>query len=95
MRRAQVHSNANPVALAAELRPLLARNAGQAERDRRLPQENIDALEAANLFKLMTPRRQLGAIFGAKPYEQAATFDRACTRESWHRHSHRLLAHRP
>ena len=43
MGRARVHSNADPVALAAELRPLLARNAGQAERDRRLPQENIDA----------------------------------------------------
>jgi alkylation response protein AidB-like acyl-CoA dehydrogenase len=47
----------DPVALAAELRPLLARNAAQTEHDRRLPQENIDALEAANLFKLMTPRR--------------------------------------
>jgi 3-hydroxy-9,10-secoandrosta-1,3,5(10)-triene-9,17-dione monooxygenase len=57
---AQVHDNADPVALATELRPLLARNAAQAERDRRLPQENIDALEAANLFKLMTPRRWNG-----------------------------------
>src|SRR5258708_39978505 len=60
MGRAQIHDNADPVALAAELRPLLARNAGQAERARRLPQENIDALEAANLFKLMTPRRWNG-----------------------------------
>jgi 3-hydroxy-9,10-secoandrosta-1,3,5(10)-triene-9,17-dione monooxygenase len=60
MRRAQVHDNADPVVLAAELRPLLARNAAQAEQDRRLPQENIDALEAANLFKLMTPCRWNG-----------------------------------
>jgi hypothetical protein len=51
MARAQVHDNADPVALAAELRPLLGRNAGQAESDRRLPQENIEALEAANLFR--------------------------------------------
>src|SRR5262249_7875987 len=60
MARAQVLDNADPVALAAELRPLLARNAAQAERDRRLPLENIDALEAGNLFKLMTPRRRGG-----------------------------------
>jgi alkylation response protein AidB-like acyl-CoA dehydrogenase len=49
-----------PVALAGEFRPFLARNAAQAERERRLPEENIEALEAANLFKLMTPQR-LGA----------------------------------
>jgi 3-hydroxy-9,10-secoandrosta-1,3,5(10)-triene-9,17-dione monooxygenase len=50
-------TSADPVALAAELRPLLARNAAQAESDRRLPAENIQALEDANLFKLMVPRR--------------------------------------
>jgi len=27
------------------------------ERDRRLPIENVEALRAANLFKVMTPRR--------------------------------------
>ncbi len=47
----------DPVAIAAELRPLLARNAAQAERDRRLPTENIEALQTANLFKVITPRR--------------------------------------
>ena len=60
MARSQALDNADPVALAAAMRPLLARNAAQAERDRRLPQENIDALQAANLFKLMTPRRWNG-----------------------------------
>ena len=60
MARTQVLDDADPIALATELRPLLARNAPQAERDRRLPPENIDALEAANLFKLMTPRRRGG-----------------------------------
>jgi alkylation response protein AidB-like acyl-CoA dehydrogenase len=49
--------SADLVALAAELRPLLARNAAQAESDRRLPAENIQVLEDANLFKLMVPRR--------------------------------------
>ena len=48
---------ADPVELAAELRSLLARNAAQAESDRRLPAENVEALEGANLFKLMVPRR--------------------------------------
>ena len=48
---------ADPAALAAELLPLLERNAAQTERDRRLPEENIEALEAANLFGIMTPKR--------------------------------------
>ena len=43
---------ADLVALAGELRPLLAKNAEQAERDRRLPNENVRALEARNLFKV-------------------------------------------
>jgi len=47
----------DPAALAAELRALLARNAAQTERARRLPEENIGALEAANLFGMMTPKR--------------------------------------
>jgi alkylation response protein AidB-like acyl-CoA dehydrogenase len=50
-------ADADPAALAAELRPLLARNAAQTEHDRRLPEENIGALEAANLFRVMTPKR--------------------------------------
>jgi 3-hydroxy-9,10-secoandrosta-1,3,5(10)-triene-9,17-dione monooxygenase len=57
MGQTQTDRKADPVALAAELRPLLARHAIQAENDRRLPTENIAALEAANLFKVMTPRR--------------------------------------
>jgi 3-hydroxy-9,10-secoandrosta-1,3,5(10)-triene-9,17-dione monooxygenase len=56
-------TNPDPVALAAELRPLLARNAAQAEHDRRLPAENVEAIDAANLFKVMTPKRWGG--FGA------------------------------
>jgi alkylation response protein AidB-like acyl-CoA dehydrogenase len=47
----------DPLVLAAELQPLLTSNAAQAERDRRLPADNIRALEEANLFKVMTPRR--------------------------------------
>ena len=48
---------ADLVALAGELRPLFAGNAEQAERDRRLPDENVRAPAARNLFKVMVPRR--------------------------------------
>ena len=42
---------------ATELQPLLARNAAQAEADRRIPEENIEAIRDAGLFKLMIPKR--------------------------------------
>jgi 3-hydroxy-9,10-secoandrosta-1,3,5(10)-triene-9,17-dione monooxygenase len=74
----------DPVALAAELRPLLARNAAQAERDRRLPQENIEALEGANLFKLMTPQRWGG--YGVPLATALSTFAelaKGCASSSW------------
>jgi 3-hydroxy-9,10-secoandrosta-1,3,5(10)-triene-9,17-dione monooxygenase len=84
MGRAQIHDNADPVALAAELRPLLARNAGEAERDRRLPQEDIDALEAANLFKLMTPRRWNGyGIPLATALSAHAELAKGCASTAW------------
>jgi len=57
MAQAETNSKSDLVLRAGEIRPLLARNAARAERDRRLPAENIEALEAANLFKAMTPRR--------------------------------------
>ena len=41
----------------AELRPLLRGNAAQAETDRRVPDENIEALRAADVFRIMQPRR--------------------------------------
>jgi hypothetical protein len=57
----QTEHNRDPVVLAAELRPLLARNAtGGAERDRCLSVENVEALQAANLFEVMMPHRRGG-----------------------------------
>ncbi len=41
----------------AELRPLLRGNAAQAETDRQVPDENIEALRAADVFRIMQPRR--------------------------------------
>jgi alkylation response protein AidB-like acyl-CoA dehydrogenase len=64
--------NADPVALAAELRPLLAENAVQTERDRRLPEKNVKALEASNLFNVMTPKRWGG--YGAPLTTSIKTF---------------------
>jgi alkylation response protein AidB-like acyl-CoA dehydrogenase len=57
MAQAKTQPHADPVALAVEIRPLLERNAVRVERDRRLPIENVEALQAADLFKVMTPRR--------------------------------------
>ena len=84
MTQAQTEHNPNPVALAAELRPLLERNAVRAERDRRLPDENIAALEAANLFKVMVPRRWGG--FGAPLPTTLSTFAelaKGCSSSGW------------
>jgi|tagenome__1003787_1003787.scaffolds.fasta_scaffold20983866_4 3-hydroxy-9,10-secoandrosta-1,3,5(10)-triene-9,17-dione monooxygenase len=42
---------------AEALKPLLSRNAAEAEETRRIPDETIAAVKEAGLFKLMTPRR--------------------------------------
>src|ERR1700722_698087 len=45
------------VARAAAIRPILEKNAAEVERERRLPQENIDALREAGLLRITIPRR--------------------------------------
>jgi 3-hydroxy-9,10-secoandrosta-1,3,5(10)-triene-9,17-dione monooxygenase len=72
MALAQTEHSTDPVALSAQLHPLLARNAARAERDRRLPAENVEALQAANLFKVMVPRRWGG--YGAPLPTTLSTF---------------------
>jgi 3-hydroxy-9,10-secoandrosta-1,3,5(10)-triene-9,17-dione monooxygenase len=84
MAQAQTKHSADPVVLAAELRPLLARNAARAERDRRLPDENVAAIEAANLFKVMVPRRWGG--YGAPLATTLSTFAelaKGCSSSGW------------
>jgi 3-hydroxy-9,10-secoandrosta-1,3,5(10)-triene-9,17-dione monooxygenase len=74
----------DPVVRAAELRPLLARNAARTEHDRRLPEENIEALEAANLFKLQTPQRWDGyGVPLATSLEAYAEIAKGCPSSSW------------
>lgn len=47
----------DPVRRAAALVPLLARNAVRAEAERRLPDENLDALESSGLLRILVPQR--------------------------------------
>ena len=44
----------------AGLHDLVAKNAAQGEADRRVPQDSIDALREAGVFKVATPRRYGG-----------------------------------
>jgi 3-hydroxy-9,10-secoandrosta-1,3,5(10)-triene-9,17-dione monooxygenase len=84
MTQAATGNNANPVTLAGQLRALLARNAVQAEHDRRLPEENVRALQAANLFKIMTPQRWGG--YGAPLTTAIRTFaelGKGCGSTGW------------
>ena len=49
-----------------EIGPLLRGNAAQADRDRRVPQSSIDALEATGVFAINSPRRFGGFEGGAR-----------------------------
>jgi alkylation response protein AidB-like acyl-CoA dehydrogenase len=48
------------VARAQQLKPLLAANSAQGEKDRRVVEESIQALQQAGLFKLLQPKRYGG-----------------------------------
>jgi 3-hydroxy-9,10-secoandrosta-1,3,5(10)-triene-9,17-dione monooxygenase len=84
MAQQQIDTKSDPVATAAELRPLLACNAMLAEHDRRLPAENVEAIKAANLFKVMVPRRWGG--YGASLASSLNTFAelaKGCASSGW------------
>jgi len=69
---------------ATELQPLLARNAAQAEADRRIPEENIEAIRDAGLFKLMIPKRLGGHETTIKTQlEVTAALGEACGSTAW------------
>jgi alkylation response protein AidB-like acyl-CoA dehydrogenase len=69
---------------ATELQPLLARNAAQAEADRRIPEENIEAIRDAGLFKLMIPKRLGGYETTIKTQlEVTAALGEACGSTAW------------
>ncbi|MFJ9173714.1 acyl-CoA dehydrogenase family protein [Streptomyces sp. NPDC102360] len=62
----QAADRAALVARAAELRPLVRQHSARTEADRRVPQEVIDALADAGLFKTAVPRRYGGHEAGVK-----------------------------
>jgi 3-hydroxy-9,10-secoandrosta-1,3,5(10)-triene-9,17-dione monooxygenase len=69
---------------ATELQPLLARNAAQAEADRRIPEESIEAIRDAGLFKLMIPKRLGGHETTIKTQlEVTAALGEACGSTAW------------
>jgi 3-hydroxy-9,10-secoandrosta-1,3,5(10)-triene-9,17-dione monooxygenase len=72
------------VASAAAIRPTLARNAAQAEEQRRLPPESVDALVEAGLFRLTVPRRFGGhEVPFATFHEVTSTVAGACGSSGW------------
>jgi 3-hydroxy-9,10-secoandrosta-1,3,5(10)-triene-9,17-dione monooxygenase len=73
------------IAAAAAILPLLKANADRAERDRRLPDENIAALEKAGIFRLLIPRRHGGLEVDCRTFlDVVAELGRACGSSAWY-----------
>jgi alkylation response protein AidB-like acyl-CoA dehydrogenase len=69
---------------AVDLQPLLAKNAAQTEADRRVVEENIQAIKDAGLFKLTVPRRFGGYEASiATKLEVSAALAEACGSTAW------------
>jgi alkylation response protein AidB-like acyl-CoA dehydrogenase len=69
---------------AVELQPLLARNAARTEADRRVPDENIEAIREAGLFRLMVPKRLGGHETTIRTkLEVSAALAEACGSTAW------------
>lgn len=69
---------------AVGLQPLLAKNAAQTEADRRVPEENIQAIHDAGLFRIMQPRRLGGHEVGIKTkLEVSAALAEGCGSTAW------------
>jgi len=60
----------DPAARAAMLAPVIAANADQIDRERRLPPPVIDALHEAGLFRLLLPRSARGEEIGPAKFVQ-------------------------
>ena len=69
---------------AAGLRPLLEANATRTENDRRVPEENIQALTDEGLFNLLTPTRWGGPGTSVRTYvDVIAELGKSCTSTAW------------
>jgi alkylation response protein AidB-like acyl-CoA dehydrogenase len=72
------------VARAAELRPLLTGNAERVENDRRLTDENIQALEESGLIRAVVPQRWGGAGVGMTTMVRLSVeLAKGCPSTSW------------
>jgi 3-hydroxy-9,10-secoandrosta-1,3,5(10)-triene-9,17-dione monooxygenase len=77
-------TGADLVTRATELLDLLRRNAVQTESDRRVVEENIDALAAAGLFKISVPKRFGGYEADFSTYlKVTSTLGQACGSTAW------------
>ncbi|EME64203.1 oxidoreductase [Rhodococcus ruber BKS 20-38] len=72
------------VSSARALVPMLRANAERAERERRLPEANLNALRAAGLLRLSLPRRHGGYELGVRSFLQVcAELGRGCGSTAW------------
>ena len=69
---------------ARALRPLLERNAERCEQERRIPDDNLAALDEAGLFATLTPKRcgGLGTTL-ATQLAMSAELGRGCASTAW------------
>jgi 3-hydroxy-9,10-secoandrosta-1,3,5(10)-triene-9,17-dione monooxygenase len=69
---------------AKDLNPLLAKNALQTEKDRRVVEENIEAMTRAGLFRTMVPKRYGGFQGSVRTHlEVTAAVAEACGSSAW------------
>ena len=72
------------VARAKALRPLLQKNAAKTEEDRRVAEENIQAIADAGLFRIMVPRRYGGYEVNIRTkLEVSAALAEGCGSTAW------------
>jgi alkylation response protein AidB-like acyl-CoA dehydrogenase len=77
-------TNEELIQRAVDLQPLLARNAAQTEADRRVVEENIQAIKDAGLFKIMVPKRLGGYETTIKTkLEVSAALAEGCGSTAW------------
>jgi 3-hydroxy-9,10-secoandrosta-1,3,5(10)-triene-9,17-dione monooxygenase len=69
---------------ATELQPLLAKNAAKTEADRRVVEENIEAIRDAGLFRIMIPKRLGGHEVSIRTkLEVSAALAEGCGSTAW------------
>ena len=82
--QADAEMRATLAARAKDLNPLLAKNALQTEKDRRVVEENIEAMTRAGLFRTMVPKRYGGFQGSVRTHlEVTAAVAEACGSSAW------------